>query len=87
MRGIRGVSCDRVVQSSLFFDSAAAQSVRFTLEGAQHLSFIRQPYINQTAAPAIAWLLDQVKGDASRVSDAYMEALLANGTLVDMKSP
>ena len=80
-----GVSCEDVVQNRLFFEAAVAPSVRYTLEGAEHWSFLRQPFINMTAAPAVAWLVDRVRGDPRFLEDAYQQAERANGTVVDRK--
>ena len=80
-----GVSCDDVVQNRLFFDAAAPPSVRYTLEGAEHWSFLRQPYINRTSATAIAWLVDRVRGEPRFLENAYRQAVGANGTVVDRR--
>ena len=37
---------------------------------------------DMTAAPAVAWLVDRVRGDPRFLEDAYQQAERANGTVV-----
>lgn len=63
------VRCRKVRQSELFFGAAAAPSSVVTLTGAAHWDFLKQPYVNITAASAVAWLAGELHGeDAARAA-------------------
>ena len=77
--------CHKVRQSDLFFGAATAPSSKLTLTGTAHWDFLKQPYVNITAASAVAWLAGEVHGeDAARAAAlrAFLGDLEKGGKLV-----